>query len=390
MRRRLLRILALAALVAMPSDAALAESFRPHGVRQRQSGVHAAQSILKAVGGKELQSRKRRPRAGRRQQAGAHLLSNAIRASARRGAAKASRTFSPSRHVYCLGNDEYGPDGWKWDGTSTGWIRQYPYQLPTRVSFEPSLSLMQSLGCETVKAEVRPRDLDPNGGTTHQRAQLYVTDDQLAKNGRQPPLGDTRGQTSWYGFAFATNPGYTPQTGLPSGAWANWNLIFSWHDTPLAGVWAQANIQLVVATTGPASGSAAVSCGARYSRLAQPRLSVEINGGNQDDPGWYVDDADNTCRRYFGPAFVPGRTYHVTMEVTWGDHRKGAVRLWIGDDRVVDEDRIDDMWYGAAGQASVYPVFENYRPYSPGLAVPNVVYYGGLVKGATAGDVETP
>lgn len=314
----------------------------------------------------------------------------ARRAHARKRALRARSASSASRHVYCVGKAGYGAGGWQWDGTSAGWIRQYPHKLPNRVSFDSSVQVMQSVGCETVRAELRPDDRDPNGGTTHQRAQLYVSDDQLAKYGRQPPLGDERGQTTWYGFAFATNPGYRPQTGLPSGAWANWNLIFSWHDTPLAGVWAQANIQLVVATSAPATGSTAVACGAPYAPLSKPRLSVELNGGNQDDPKWYIDDADNTCRRYFGPMFVPGHVYRIAMAVTWGDHKSGAVRLWIDGTEVVNATSIDTMWYGAAGQAHVFPVFENYRPYSPNIGTPNSVFYGGLVKGSSYDDVRIP
>jgi len=296
-----------------------------------------------------------------------------------------------TRHVYCFGSSSYGGDGWMYDGTGGGWIRQYPYKAAERVSFDSSMWLMQSLGCETVKAELRAADPDTNGASGGvQRAQLYATDGQLQKYGRQPPLGDVRGATTWYGFAFATNPGYKPQTGKPDGTWANWNLIFSWHNTPLAGVWGpQANIQMVVATTAPRNGAAAVKCGAAYAAV-QPRLSVDVNGGNQDDPKWYDDDADNTCRRYFGPAFVPGHVYRVEMQITWGDHGAGSVRLWIDGMQVVDASGIDNMWYGAAGQAGLYPVFENYRPYSPDVNATNIVYYGGLVKGSTRADVQVP
>jgi hypothetical protein len=292
--------------------------------------------------------------------------------------------------VYCLGGANYGSNGWLYDGTAGGWVRQYPYSLPQRVSFDNSVDVMQSLGCDTVKAELQPTDPDTSGGTGAQRAQLYVTDDQLAKYGGQPALGDRRGDTTWYGFAFATNPGYKPQTGLSNGSWANWNLIFSWHNTPIGGAWGpQANIQIVVATTAPANGSSAVSCGAAYSPV-QSRLSVEVNGGNQDDAQWYNEDADNTCRRYFGPAFVPGHVYRIEMAVTWGDHKSGAVHLWIDGTDVVNVSGIDNMWYSSAGQAGLYPVFENYRPYSPSIGSTNDVYYGGLVKGSSLTDVRVP
>jgi hypothetical protein len=303
----------------------------------------------------------------------------------------APATTKAGRHVFCLGDSDFGGNGWRYDGTANGWIRQYPSGLPQRVSFDNSVNVMRSVGCDTIKAELQPNDPDTNGGTTVQRAQLYVDDAQLAKYGRQPALGDTRGETTWYGFAFATNAGYTPQTGKADGTGANWNLIFSWHNTPVRGVWGpQANIQLVVATTAPSNGATAVSCGGQYTTLSQPRLSIELTGGNQDDSRWFVDDSDSTCRRYFGPVFQPGHVYRVAMAVKWGDHKSGALKVWIDGTEVTNVSGIDNLWYGAAGQAGLYPVFENYRPYSFAIRSINDVYYGGLIKGTSLDDVQVP
>ena len=235
-------------------------------------------------------------------------------------------TFASSvRYVYCLGDPSYDGDGWKYDGTSTGWIRQFPYLLPERVSFDSSVTVMQSLGCSTVRAELRPTDPDPNGGTDVQRAQAYTADSLLAQYGNQPPLDTTRGSYRWYSFAFTTNPGYKPQR---SSSWPNWNGIFSWHDTGGgAQGWApQANLGLSVGTAGPAGGGQA-KCGDPYVTYDTPKLDIELNGGDETVfRSTWSDTATTTCLRFFGPDFVPGKRYVVQMGIKWGRRRDGLAR----------------------------------------------------------------
>jgi Polysaccharide lyase len=247
--------------------------------------------------------------------------------------------------------------------------------------------VMGSLGCRTVKAEIQPRDPDANGGTANQRAQLYTTDSLLSKYGGHPSLDAKAGKASWYGFAFSTNTGYVPHYDPVFG---NWNSIFSWHNAPINGVWGPlANIMLEVSTIGPTSGSE-YRCGTPLSKLAQPRLNIQLNGGNQADSNWPNEDGQLTCRRYLGPVFQPGRKYRVQMFVKWGATMEGALQVWIDGTKYVDVSGISNMWYsGSTMDNGIYPVWENYRAYDTTLPT-NIVYYGGLVKGAAQSDVAIP
>ncbi|MGI8886634.1 MAG: fibronectin type III domain-containing protein [Gaiellaceae bacterium] len=295
---------------------------------------------------------------------------------------------SSGRHVYCFGDPTYSGSGWQYDATSNGSVRQgYAQTLNQRVGYDNSVDVMRSVGCQTVKAEIQPRDPDANGGTANQRAQLYMSDGQLAKYGNQPSLDANVGKTSWYGFAFSTNSGYVPHYDPLFG---NWNSIFSWHNAPINGVWGHlANIMLEVATIGPASGTE-YRCGAPSTRLSQARLQIQLNGGDQADPNWPNESGRLTCRRYLGPVFEPGRRYRVEMLVTWGAHMNGSLQVWIDGTKFVDVAGISNVWYsGSTIDNGIYPVFENYRAYDTSLPT-NTVYYGGLVKGSARSDVAIP
>jgi Big-like domain-containing protein/polysaccharide lyase-like protein len=293
-----------------------------------------------------------------------------------------SASSTANRTVYCVGSSTFGSNGFNVsDATSLGWVRQYPKGLPQRVAFDSSVSLMTGLGCSTVKAEIQPNDPDPNGGTGSQRAQLYSTDSLLSQYGKLPSLGLARGNYRWYGFALATNSGYRPQN---SGGWPNDNILFSWHHTGSSGV---ANIALAVATAGPgASAGNSVGCSEPFYALAQPRLVVEVNGG---DPAKYPYNGA-TCRRIFGPTFTAGARYTLQMGIKWADDGTGSFELWINDQQVASVANVSTMWTGQ----SVYPILENYRP---GKAMignmitwTNTVYYAGLVAGPTRADAALP
>ncbi len=295
---------------------------------------------------------------------------------------------SPSRRVYCFGDAAHSTNGWYSNGTSHGWFRQgYAGTLAERVVYDDSVDVMHSLGCHTVRADIRPNDPDANGGRSNQRAQLYATDATLAHHGGQPSLEAKAGKTSWYGFAFATNPGYVPHYDRVQG---NWNAIFSWHDAPINGVWAPlANILLEVATIGPKKGRE-YRCAVGLRKLVKARLGIQLNGGDLNDRNWPRETSRATCRRYLGPVFTPGRRYRVQMRVKWGAYMDGALEVWIDGTKYVDVKRVSNVWYrGSKVDSGIYPVFENYSFYDPSLPTRSV-YYGGLIKGASRSDVDVP
>jgi hypothetical protein len=246
---------------------------------------------------------------------------------------------------------------------------------------------MQSLGCHTVKAEIQPNDRDANGGTSNQRAQVMASDGYVATNG-QPSFGMKAGQTTWYGFAFRTNPGYTPHY---DSVFGTFNGIFAFHNAPINGVYGpQAPVGFEVTTIAPTSGATEWRSGVTMSRLLRPRLAIELNGGNQSDPSWPNEDGQFTCRRYLGPVFNAGQTYRIQLKVTWGAHMDGSLQVWIDGTQYVNVTGISNLWYsGSTVDNGMYPIFENYRAYDTTLPT-NDVYYGGLIKGSTQADVTIP
>ena len=283
-----------------------------------------------------------------------------------------------NRVVYCLGDLTAGTAGWYGDTTSRGWARQAPYGVSSeRVAYDSSVAVFP--GCPTIKAELQPNDLDTNGGTDVQRAQLFSNDSLVAQYAGRPSLDAKRGLYRWYSFAFSTNAAFKPQTQSP---YPNWNALFSWHDVCTGGCAPQADITLMVATAGPAGGGT-VNCGATYTAYATPRLSIELNGG---DPSlWPTNGA--TCVRAFGPTFVAGKRYVVEMGVRWADDGTGSLEVWIDGVRYANVQNVSTMWIGRG----VYPIFSNYRPHNSSFGYEitwtNTAYFGGLVKGATRADV---
>jgi hypothetical protein len=148
---------------------------------------------------------------------------------------------------------------------------------------------------------------------------------------------------------------------------------------------------LEVDTLGPSNGATNWNASAQMTRLAQPRLGIQLNGGDQNDSNWPNEgDGRITCHRYAGPAFYPGRLYRVQMKITWGAHMDGALQVWVNGVKYVDVTGISNLWYsGTTVDSNTYPVFENYRYYDTSLPT-NDVYYGGLIRGSTQADVTVP
>jgi Polysaccharide lyase len=250
------------------------------------------------------------------------------------------------------------------------------------------VTVMQSLGCHTVKAEIQPNDRDANGGTSNQRAGVYSTDSLLAKfGGGQPSLEAKEGTTIWYGFAFTTNAAYRPHY---DPAFGSWNTIWAFHDSSFGGSYSPlAPLNLEVATVGYPSGTRLCQ-NTGLVTLSPPRLQMQLNGGNKNTTNWPNDDTDNTCRRFLGPSFTSGTLYRVQIRVTWGAHKNGALQVWTNGVKWVDQTGVDTMWEsGGTADPSMYPVFENYRYYDTSLPT-DIMYYGGLIKGATQADVAVP
>jgi Polysaccharide lyase len=295
--------------------------------------------------------------------------------------------YSSSRRVYCFGDPSYGTGGWQWEGTSNGWVRQgYSSSLSSRVAYDDSVDAMKSLGCHTIKAEIQPTDPISGG---NQRAQVKIDDSNLSSFGGQPSLGIKEGQTWWYGYAFRTNPGYVPHYDSVMG---NWNSIMSFHNSPINGVAGPlAPIMLEVDTLTPSNGAADWDARASLVKSATPHLGIQLNGGNQNDSNWPNEgDGQFTCHRFRGPTFVAGARYVVQFKITWGAHMNGALQVWINGTKYVDVSGISNMWYsGSVVDAGMYPIFENYRAADTSLPT-NIVYYGGIIRGSTATDVDVP
>jgi hypothetical protein len=287
-------------------------------------------------------------------------------------------TGSPRRRVYCFGSPTYGDgDGFLGDDTSGGWVRQYgqsPALRPEMVTYDDRVHVMTSLGCHTIRARLRPNDPTTDGGSV-QRAQLISSDTLQLKRGRGRSFGVVRGQTWYYGFAFATNRGYKPQN---SRKWPNWNMIFDWHWTegaPTCGM-----VLIDVSTQRATRGSP--------KRFAdrRPRLSLDICGTSSARPAiaqqWHFYDPR---------PFRPGHRYRIYEKIRWGDSNTGAIAWWV------DDAQVTPWTTGVSTMAAGYgefPVFENYRPANARIGNlitwTNDVYYGGLVKGASLSDVAIP
>jgi Polysaccharide lyase len=303
-------------------------------------------------------------------------------------------TYSPSRQVYCFGDPAISNAGWSsgWlgDVTSNDWRRQgYAGTLSQRVAYDDSVDVMRSLGCPTIRAEIRPTDPDANGGTANQRAQVIASDSDMAAAGL-PSFGIKEGQSHWYGFSFATNSGFVPTSKDPS---FNWNVIQAFHNSPINGQWGPlANIQISVDTRGPADGSTewATNPVSGWARLPQPRLELQVNGGDQNASTWPSEGPTLTVHRWLGPAFVPGKLYRVQYKITWGAHKDGAVQLWIDGVKWVDVTGVSNMWYsGSTVDSGMYVELTNYRQYDTSLPT-NSLFFGGIVTGATQADVAVP
>ena len=312
-----------------------------------------------------------------------------------------------SRFVYCLGDPQWThgmtssthPEqiGWWFDSTSTAWSRQYPQNYSQRVSFDDSVGVGALIGCHSVRNHLDPTDTDTNGVTgERQRADVFLSDAEITKAneaptiypGGQPLLGDARGNTTYYGYAFQTSNTFVVKPP------PDWQVFQDWHASTIACASTcyidQQPIELDVSTVGMKtpqcrSGTATYADG-------QPHLVISINGGNADDPNWRLPTAtDATCLRYNGPDFIPGHTYRVIYKMTWGDHGTGAAQVWIDGVQYVNVSGINTMIYSAATgqQASVYMKFTNYRKYDTSYP-PQDVWFSGLVKGSTLSDVTIP
>jgi hypothetical protein len=316
-------------------------------------------------------------------------------------------TPASDRYVYCFGNplsnhwqtisDGTNENGWWFDGTSTMWSRQYPTGYPQRISFDDSVGVGALIGCHSLRNHLDPNDTDPNGLTGRvQRADVFLSDAGITKanvaptiySGGQPLLGDARGNTTYYGYAFQTSDTFVVKPP------PDWQVFQDWHASTITCASTcyidQQPIELDVSTVGMKtpqcrSGTAAYTDG-------QPHLVISINGGNSDNPNWRLPTAtDATCLRYNGPDFIPGHTYRVIYKMTWGDHGTGAAQVWVDGVQYVDVSGINDMIYSAStGQrASVYPKFANYRKYDTSYP-PQDVWFGGLVLGSSLADVTIP
>jgi Polysaccharide lyase len=272
--------------------------------------------------------------------------------------------------------------------------------LGTRIAFDNSVNVMQGVAgnwgvpgtsgpCDTVKAEVDATDPQAPGIVNpSQRAAIRLTNPNATNSfygysGSSSVL-PSYGDTTWYGFAFATNPQYTPHY---DPAYGTWNNIFAWHNSTYSNA-TGSNWSIGVSTIGPSSGASSWSCGqAALTRLAQPRLLISLDGGDVSQSG--NDTSTSTCKRILGPVFQPGQRYRLATRIKWDAYQNGSVEVWINDAQYVDLSGISTWWRSGSSLDNDYPIFENYRKYDNTLPA-NIVYYGGLIRGSTQADVAIP
>lgn len=270
----------------------------------------------------------------------------------------------PTRYVYKLGTSFGG------NTSDTGWVRQYS-GVAANITFDPSVDVMNALGCTSLKCVIPANEACVNGSN---RAQLFSTDNIATSRG-QPDFGMHAGEEWWYGFAFKTDAGYTPQNGQNP----NWNSIFCFHPGapyPMAG-----QHDISVWTKNEAGGGSFVPF-----TDGKPRLGVNIRGENAAGQTYYFSKADSL-------PFVPGQRYVVQWRMKWSDSGQGEVEVWIDGRNVVPTvTGVTNLAYGVPNE---YPLFQSYRR-CPALkdGVPitnsNTVWYGGLVKAATRAGVAIP
>jgi hypothetical protein len=271
--------------------------------------------------------------------------------------------------VLCAGEPAYGSGGFKWDGTSTGWLRQYgsePYAKPSMVTFDDRVDVMNSLGCHTIKAEIHPHDPTTNNGTV-QRAQIIFDHGPSA-------IGAIRGQTWYYGWAFATNPAYTAQH---STTWPQFNVIMSWHGTRGSPYFSGTGT--IISTLNERNDGSTFPYADKKYHLMFDSVGTDCTGKHSQ---WHIHDPR---------PFQPGHRYVIQEEIRWGDSHDGGMAVWV------DGRQILHWTTGLSNMAcgyGVYPVFENYRPADALignlLSGTNDAYYGGLIKGTTLSDVAIP
>ena len=242
--------------------------------------------------------------------------------------------------------------------------------------------------CNTVKAEIQPNDPQALGiVNAAQRAVIRLTNPNAASGFYGYTSGSNvlpkHGETWWYGLAFSTNPGYRPHY---DPAFGSWNNIFAWHNSIYSNP-TGTNLSVGVSTIGPSSGANQWSCGSALAQLSKPRIIIGLDGGNVSTSG--SDTSQSTCRRYLGPEFQAGQRYRIGLRMKWNAYHNGEVEVWINGVRYVSQTGISTWWRSGDALDNVYPIFENYRKYDTSLPT-NIVYYGGIIKGATASDVAIP
>jgi Polysaccharide lyase len=312
--------------------------------------------------------------------------------------------------VYCFGEPSWvyngqnsGTPGWWYGGTSTGWVRDGDVpDLNTVVHFDDSQSVMQNVTgsygspgssgpCHTVAAEVDGTTPQVAGiANASQRAVMRLSSPNTSSSfygySTDTSLLPQRGSTWWYGFAFRTNTGFVPH-GFASydAAFGNWNNFMSWHTSTLSGVGDGWGLGFFIGNNAPAGSPAGAQygCGASLTQV-QPYIGVAVSGGDM------ANSAAQTCLRWRGPNFVAGALYKVAMRVTWSADQTGSVDIWINGAQYVHATGISEWWKnGSTYDAGPYPLLYNYRRYDSSLPR-DIFYFGGLIRGSTATDVEIP
>ena len=322
--------------------------------------------------------------------------------------------FSPERWVYDFGSPSYGTSGWSGNSTEKGYGRQPSTPAlaskanERHIDYDASVKVMEAVignsgqvgQCNTMRSSLFPDDYDDHGTKVTgamQHANIQQSglgnSDALFLSHGQKVLGIKAGEEWWYGLAFRTNQGYWPGSDLYGNRLADtvWSLHNSLYGSQ--GWGSGANVQIAIGTKAPVGATTGTEFTWNTSIVNNhvPRLHFYMQGGNSDGA---LGAADQFLGRWIGPLHEPGKLYRIIFRIKWSATQTGIFQCWVNDEQVANKTSGVSNVYrrSSTGQVdtNIYPIWENYRAYNPGINWENHIYYGGMLKGSNRIDVTVP
>jgi hypothetical protein len=244
------------------------------------------------------------------------------------------------------------------NGAWSGWIEQSNGGVSgSRIDADATTLIP---GMLTLKSQVvSGSTVSVDGGSTFQeRADIYYN----GGAGPSPagPTGIAAGVTQWWRWAQKTAADYVPQNDGTTPRWNNYGGEF--HNT---GSGPQANVQVLV-------------------DAGLTKLGIDINGGVAASwPG------SGTQRQYNIFDFVAGELLDFIMQVKWASDGTGFVNIWVSRNGGSYTQYVADTGPNLWVSEGAYPKMANYRR-TGASGHTNIVYFTGLLRGASLADLAVP